>query len=192
MHTLIGENGKVGYGCLDGPVHFNHEAFPLRTFFGRRAGGLRRRMALGAFSYLGILGDGCLAGLAAVRLGYVANVFGFFFDFRTGDFWEHSVKDLPGSLDFPLDSQAMSGDYVITAELGPTVSTRTVNVKPYTLPRFKVDFAPDKPYYLPGETATGSVTAHYFFGKPVAGAEVILRSAGDRFARVAVVRPAHL
>lgn len=103
MHTLIGENGKVGYGCLDGPVHFNHEAFPLRTFFGRRAGGLRRRMALGAFSYLGILGDGCLAGLAAVRLGYVANVFGFFFDFRTGDFWEHSVKDFPGRLDFPLD-----------------------------------------------------------------------------------------
>ncbi len=80
------------------------------------------------------------------------------------------------SLDLPLDSQAMSGDYVITAELGPTVSTRTVNVKPYTLPRFEVTFQPDKPYYLPGETATGVVEARYFFGKPVADAQVVLRS----------------
>lgn len=103
MRTLIGENGKVGYGCLDGPVRFNHEDFPLRTFFGRRAGPLRRRMALGAFSYLGILGDGFLAGMAAVRLGYVANVFGFFFDFKTGKLWEHTVKDRPGRLAFPMD-----------------------------------------------------------------------------------------
>jgi hypothetical protein len=103
MHTLIGENGKVGYGCLDGPVRFNHEDFVLRTFFGRRAGALRRRMALGGFSYLGILGEGFVAGLAAVRLGYLANVFGFLFDVRTGELWEHSAKALPGSLRFPLD-----------------------------------------------------------------------------------------
>ncbi|BDU71288.1 DUF2804 domain-containing protein [Mesoterricola silvestris] len=111
MHTLIGENGKVGYGCLDGPVRFNHEAFPLRTFFGRKAGALRRRMALGAFSYLGILGDGFVAGLAAVRLGYVANVFGFFFDSGTGAYWERSVKDRPGRLVFPLDPDACAIHY---------------------------------------------------------------------------------
>ena len=103
MQQLIGENGRVQYGCLDGPVLFNHEAFPLRSFFGRRLGKLRRRLALGAFSYLGILGDGFLVGLAAVRLGYAANVFGFHFDFRTGRLWEHAVKDLPWRLAFPMD-----------------------------------------------------------------------------------------
>ena len=103
MQALIGENGRVGYGCLDGPVRFNHEAFPLRGFFGRKAGPLRRRLALGAFNYLGILGDGFLVGLAAVRLGYAANVFGFIHDFEGGGSWERSVKDLPFRLAFPMD-----------------------------------------------------------------------------------------
>ena len=103
MHSLITEKGRVAYGCLDGPVRFNVEDFPLRSFFGRRLGPLRRRMALGAFTYLGILGDGFLVGLAAVRLGYTANVFAYCFDFRTGKLWERSVKDFPSRLAFPLD-----------------------------------------------------------------------------------------
>ena len=79
------------------------------------------------------------------------------------------------SVDFPLDTQARSGDYAITAEMGPTVSTRSVEVKPYSLPRFEVTFNPDSTFYLPGETASGAVEAHYFFGKPVAGGQVSLR-----------------
>ena len=74
--------------------------------------------------------------------------------------------------DFVVDALAMSGDYIITAEMGPVQSTRTVTVKPYNLPRFKVEFVPDKEFYLPGETATGEVRAHYFFGKPVADGDV--------------------
>ena len=76
------------------------------------------------------------------------------------------------SADFSLDSQAPSGDYVLTAEMGPVTSSRTVEVKPYTLPRFKINFESDKAYYLPGEQATGTIDAQYFFGKPVAGGEV--------------------
>ncbi len=76
------------------------------------------------------------------------------------------------SADFGLDSQAPSGDYIITAEMGPVTATRSVEVKPYTLPRFEVTFSTDKPFYLPGETATGTVDAQYFFGKPVAGGRV--------------------
>ncbi|HEX9833280.1 MAG TPA: MG2 domain-containing protein, partial [Mycobacterium sp.] len=76
------------------------------------------------------------------------------------------------AVDFPVDSLATSGDYVITAEMGPVQSTRTVEVKPYNLPRFKVEFVPDKEFYLPGETATGEVRARYFFGKPVADGDV--------------------
>jgi uncharacterized protein YfaS (alpha-2-macroglobulin family) len=78
------------------------------------------------------------------------------------------------AVDFPISSHATSGDYVITAAMGPVESTRTVEVKPYNLPRFKVEFAPDRDYYLPGETASGEVRAHYFFGKPVTGGAVTI------------------
>lgn len=79
------------------------------------------------------------------------------------------------SFDFPLDAQAPSGHYAIAAEIGPNQATRTVEVKPYRLPRFKIDFKPDRSFYLPGEIATGVIEAHYFFGKPVAGGKVTVR-----------------
>ena len=59
--------------------------------------------------------------------------------------------------------------------MGPTVSTRSVEVKPYSLPRFEVTYHPDSTFYLPGQTATGSVEAKYFFGKPVADGAVSIR-----------------
>jgi len=74
--------------------------------------------------------------------------------------------------DFILDSQASSGDYTVTAEMGSERSSHTVEVKPYTLPRFEIDYQSDKSFYLPGETARISVAAQYFFGKPVAGGQV--------------------
>ena len=76
------------------------------------------------------------------------------------------------SADFILDSQATSGDYTIIAEMGSETSRRTVEVKPYTLPRFKINFQSDKSFYLPGETASISLDAQYFFGKPVSGGQV--------------------
>jgi uncharacterized protein YfaS (alpha-2-macroglobulin family) len=79
------------------------------------------------------------------------------------------------SVDFTLDSQATSGDYQITAALGPNTATRSVEVKPYTLPRFEITFHPEQSFYLPGETATGVIEARYFFGKPVAGGQVVVR-----------------
>jgi uncharacterized protein YfaS (alpha-2-macroglobulin family) len=79
------------------------------------------------------------------------------------------------SVDFDLDAQAVSGNYQITAEIGPNTATRTVEVKPYTLPRFEITFQPDQTFYLPGETATGAIEARYFFGKPVAGGQVTVR-----------------
>ncbi|MBK8799533.1 MAG: hypothetical protein IPM07_25955 [Anaerolineales bacterium] len=79
------------------------------------------------------------------------------------------------SVDFDLDAQAVSGDYQITAEIGPNTATRTVEVKPYTLPRFEITFRPDQTFYLPGETATGVIQARYFVGKPVADGQVTVR-----------------
>jgi uncharacterized protein YfaS (alpha-2-macroglobulin family) len=81
------------------------------------------------------------------------------------------------SADFTLDKPGTSGDYQITAQIGPNTSTRTVEVKPYTLPRFEITFQPDQTFYLPGETATGVIEARYFFGKPVAGGQVTCAAA---------------
>jgi hypothetical protein len=103
MHRLIDEDGRVRYGCIDGPVRFNHQDFILRGFFGRPCGALRRRLALGAFTYVGILGEGWLLGMAAVRLGYASNVFAACFDLRSGRVREWTFKGLPGAVDFPLD-----------------------------------------------------------------------------------------
>lgn len=90
-------------------------------------------------------------------------------------------RDLPtsqygvASLDFPLDTQAPSGHYTLTAEIGPNQASRTVEVKPYRLPRFQIAFRPDRSFYLPGEIATGVIEARYFFGKPVTGGKVTVR-----------------
>lgn len=83
------------------------------------------------------------------------------------------------SADFQLDSQAGSGDYILTAEMGPVISTRSVEVKPYTLPRFQITFQSDKTFYLPGALVTGTVDAQYFFGKPVAGGQVSIKGFGS-------------
>ena len=79
------------------------------------------------------------------------------------------------STDFQLDSQAASGDYILTAEMGPASSSRTVEVKPYTLPRFAVNFQRENAFYQPGTVVTGTVDAQYFFGKPVVGATVNIK-----------------
>ncbi|MEM7534035.1 MAG: MG2 domain-containing protein, partial [Chloroflexota bacterium] len=77
--------------------------------------------------------------------------------------------------DFMIDSQAASGDYIVTAEMGPVTSSRSVEVKPYTLPRFEITFDSEKSFYMPGDIATGTVDAQYFFGKPVVGGQVIIK-----------------
>ena len=51
-------------------------------------------------------------------------------------------------------------------------SRLSVEVKKYVLPKFKVAVTTDKPFYKPGDTIKLTVQADYFFGKPVADAEV--------------------
>jgi hypothetical protein len=76
--------------------------------------------------------------------------------------------------DFALADEVNQGQYKIAAELGEVKSEKTVTVKWYVLPRFKIVVTTDKPYYLPGETIKGRVQADYFFGKPVAGGEATI------------------
>lgn len=74
--------------------------------------------------------------------------------------------------DFQLADEVNTGSYRITAEALDTSVTRTVEVKPYVLPKFQITLKPDQGYYRPGQLVTCRLRALYFFGKPVADAEV--------------------
>ncbi len=74
--------------------------------------------------------------------------------------------------DFTLADLVNQGDYVLSASIGDTTSEKTVEVRPYALPKFGVDVSTDRSFYLPGERVEGTVQADYFFGKPVAQGQV--------------------
>jgi anti-sigma factor RsiW len=82
--------------------------------------------------------------------------------------------------DLPLAADAPLGPYQIRATLGDTVSELSVTLGQAPLPNFLVDVRASAPYYLPGDLVSGQVSAAYVFGKPVAGAEVLLRLVGLR------------
>ncbi len=76
------------------------------------------------------------------------------------------------SCDFQLADELNMGDYHVRAEMERETAEKTVSVKRYVLPKFKVTLVTDKDYYLPGEQLRGDVKAEYFFGKPVDGGKV--------------------
>jgi hypothetical protein len=74
--------------------------------------------------------------------------------------------------DFQLADEVNEGAYQIRAILGQQQAQKTVTVKPYVLPKFKVQVSSDKRFYLPKETVKAEVQTDYFFGKPVAGGKI--------------------
>ena len=78
------------------------------------------------------------------------------------------------SADFALASEVNQGSYAISAECWGATADKTVEVKWYVLPKFEVTITPDKPFYRLNEIVRGRVQADYFYGKPVADAEVVV------------------
>ncbi len=87
---------------------------------------------------------------------------------------------------FPIADEVTLGEYRITATLqNPAprtshsaplaVAEKTVRVERYVLPKFKVTIETEKRFYLPAETLRGTISAAYFFGKPVSDGEVTVR-----------------
>jgi hypothetical protein len=76
------------------------------------------------------------------------------------------------AIDFQLADEVNMGDYHIRAYLGGQQADKTVTVKRYVLPKFKVELTADKRFYLPKETLHADLQTDYFFGKPVAGGKV--------------------
>jgi len=78
------------------------------------------------------------------------------------------------SADFALATEVNQGSYAISAECWGATADKTVEVKWYVLPKFQVTITPDKPFYRLNEIVRGRVQADYFYGKPVAEAEVVV------------------
>ncbi|MCJ7738545.1 MAG: MG2 domain-containing protein, partial [Anaerolineae bacterium] len=91
------------------------------------------------------------------------------------------------AVDFQLADMVNQGDYKLSAAIGDTRSEKTVEVRPYVLPKFGVNVSTDRSFYLPGQRVDGTIQADYFFGKPVANSDVhIVGSVWDVDRSVAV------
>lgn len=88
---------------------------------------------------------------------------------RTSDFGVASV-------DFQLADEVNMGSYKISAILGKAKAEKSVEVKNYVLPRFKIEIKTDKTFYAPKENVKGSLKVDYFFGQPVADADVTVKA----------------
>lgn len=75
------------------------------------------------------------------------------------------------SFDLPLAAEILHGEYRIRCLVADVASERTVKVEPYVLPKFKAELPLDQPFYAPGSTLEGTISAKYFFGKPVSAGE---------------------
>ncbi len=71
--------------------------------------------------------------------------------------------------DLDLASELNYGTWKITAEAGTGRGTIDLRVEEYVLPRFEVKLETPRDYFRTDERIDGTVTATYFFGKPVEG-----------------------
>ncbi len=81
---------------------------------------------------------------------------------KTNDFGIVSTR-------FKIANQVNIGTYKIAVKVGETVTEKSLEVKPYQLPKFKLSTNLGHPYFLVGDTVEGQIDARYFFGKPVDG-----------------------
>jgi uncharacterized protein YfaS (alpha-2-macroglobulin family) len=74
-----------------------------------------------------------------------------------------------------VPSSGRLGRYTVTATLEETIHSVQFRVEEYRKPAYKVEVALDAEQYVQGEEVTIEVAADYFFGAPVAKAEVKLK-----------------
>jgi hypothetical protein len=76
------------------------------------------------------------------------------------------------ALDFQLADELNMGAWKVVASIGESRVEKSIEVKKYVLPKFKVSVSADKKFYRPLETVKGTIEARYFFGKAVEGGDV--------------------
>jgi uncharacterized protein YfaS (alpha-2-macroglobulin family) len=72
---------------------------------------------------------------------------------------------------FPLDEEAATGYYYVSAEIEERSYGANFQVAEYRKPEFEVAVQSDREEYIQGDTINVSAQATYYFGGPVAGAE---------------------
>lgn len=75
---------------------------------------------------------------------------------------------------FKLASFVNLGHYKIEIEMEDSLVEKTISVERYVLPKFKVSVDTNRDYYTLGEEVKGTISANYFFGKPVSNSEVMV------------------
>lgn len=78
--------------------------------------------------------------------------------------------------DVVLPEDVVHGTFRLMATLGDTVSERAVSVEDYRLPPFDVQLNTERTFYAPGDVVSGTVEASYFYGLPVASANVVVHA----------------
>lgn len=68
---------------------------------------------------------------------------------------------------FPLDKGAPTGSWSVAWVSADAQETQPFTVEPFTLPRFRIDAQPSKPYYLAGDTPAIRGAVVYSSGAPV-------------------------
>ncbi|MDX6692777.1 MAG: alpha-2-macroglobulin [Blastocatellia bacterium] len=96
-------------------------------------------------------------------------------DYNNGKLIEQSFPlsargTFSGELDLP--EEAPLGDYQITARVGAATTSHSFSVEEYKKPEYKVTVKGPQAFARVGETVRFSVDARYFFGSPVADADV--------------------
>ncbi|PZR04550.1 MAG: hypothetical protein DI536_34080 [Archangium gephyra] len=76
---------------------------------------------------------------------------------------------------FPIDRGGTSGEWTVAWRSGPNSQSRTFTVKPFTLPRFRLEAATVKPFYGRGERPVVKGSVKYSSGAPVANAKLEVR-----------------
>lgn len=79
------------------------------------------------------------------------------------------------SSSFPLDPEAPSGAYTLCWSSGLDRGCRTVDVAPFTLPRFEITASSTEPWWSPGQEMRAELRVRYASGAPVRGGAVSLR-----------------
>ncbi|RKY03960.1 MAG: hypothetical protein DRP55_00150, partial [Spirochaetes bacterium] len=74
--------------------------------------------------------------------------------------------------DFILAEELNLGRYSVKAKVGRVEQKKTITVKRYKLPKFKIEFSTDKNYYQPSEILNAKIKAEYIFGKPVTNGKI--------------------
>ncbi len=75
---------------------------------------------------------------------------------------------------FPLDKLAQSGTWKVRWASGEASDEVSFDVRPFQLPRFRVELAPGKPFFSPGDKLALSGAVLYASGAPVARAKLTL------------------